>query len=397
MNENLPSRPKLAGGLAASLRQRNVSTPATPARSLPSLPVSNPARPAASQTPSVPRATATARTIPAIPVRNAAPVITEKQPVVAPVKAPKVNANRSAAAKKRNRGSVITPRDMALLKFLGKVNIATAVLISEALTKFQYKDVRTGEIKPASVDAYKARMTQLRKKGLIDYKNNRNGVTVWFLTWDGYETIGKPFPDNRPRHARTNEAPKPQKARVAPKESKWAHTLGLAALMIHFMKDGYRFITDDEMLSASEEMRALDKTSNGYVGDSVIRKDLSFKEIDQFRDHADYFNFRNSNGGSHRPDLVITKPGAGVVAVELELHRKNIKDKKAIIEGFAGALACGRFDSVVYFTDPKIETYERRYLKEFAGPGGAAGGRFYEQFVIETYNAAEWNADVPTM
>ncbi|MCB5292445.1 hypothetical protein [Arthrobacter sp. SO3] len=403
MNENLTNRPKLSGGLAASLRRRSASTTAVATRSLPSIPISHPVTPPASQTPSVPRATATAtssaRSLPAIPVRKTLPVITEKQPVPAPinqVKEPKVSANRSAAAKKRNRGSVITPRDKELLRFLGKVNVATALLISGALTNFFYKDVRTGELKPASADGIKARLTVLRKAGLVEYKNNRAGVTVWFLTWDGYEAIDKPYPDNRPRHQRITTPPKPQKARAAPKESKWAHTLGLAALIIHFKNDGYQFITDDEMLAASEEMRALDKTSNGYVGDNAIRKDLSFKETDQFRDHTDHFNFPNENGGSHRPDLVVTKPGEGVIAVELELNRKNIKDKKAIVVGYANALACGRFDSVVYVTDPKVEAFERRYLKEFVGPE-TSYRRFYEQFAIQTYNAAEWDAAVPEL
>ncbi|WP_144836234.1 hypothetical protein [Kocuria rosea] len=308
---------------------------------------------------SAPTPATVARRLEVVAPRNETPKATT--PMAAP-------ARTTTAKRGQRRGVQITSRDLHILRFLAKVNLARAEHVWMVC-----KDFPTGHRPPESdamgVTLILKRLYKLQQAGFVRGNANLVGCTVWGLTGKGKEEV-------------TGEAG--QRATHLGLQ-KWAHTLGLAFLTARAWQQGYVVISDTEMDAASK--RRLN-AGEAVVLDADFKKDPNYGDPALAAFYVDYLVQHGSGMGGHRPDAVIFKELANgqrvIRAVELELTLKKPDEIENILLGYVQSLSIGRFTEVVYYCTPPVKTHIAKMLRS----------RWNDTSRFEAIKFVNWSAEI---
>jgi len=250
-------------------------------------------------------------------------------------------------------GVRLTGRDYQLLAFLGRYKVATVTQIARYF--------KTSE------SAMRNRLPRLERAGLLGWAyTGQAKPKAWTVTETGLKVASV--------------------ALSAP-HIKWGtlrHTFGLVDLGITFEHADETVVTEREIRAAARDV----PTSRLH---GTLLTHISPDGEEETRDAADtYIIPIKGRQLGHIPDMVLARPpypsgASGFIAIELELHRKNIKEWQTILTAYRDTPL---YDKVVYYTPDRDI---RRALKKHITQLNAA-----HRISIEHFTPLETAAD-PTI
>lgn len=238
---------------------------------------------------------------------------------VVDVEAERATPRRRMTTGTRQRGIVITDRDIRMLQFLARYKYATYPQLAAYL-----------QVEP---DALRRRLPRLRVEGILAFKSVGRPSKVWVPTRTGIALSGL-------------DLTVPETSLATGK-----HSAALVDLGIRFEQGGERVVTEREIRAADVRGRLTDRmlAARALTYPNAVLQDLPARV-----DGPPLFSVTMGSGERYRhiPDMVLVRPPApdgspGSIAIELELCRKTRSLWRQIFNAYSHQENIGL---VVYFT-----------------------------------------------